>query len=330
MSRSAFSTLTRGAAALLLVTAPLAHAQTVRNLAGFRTNTLQANDDGSTAAVNLGFGANFFGTTYTSAFVNNNGNVTFGAERATFTPFGLTTNTGIPIIAAYFADVDTRGTTGAGSSGGGSNELNTPQPFAGSGLVTYGNSSLGGRNAFGVNWFSDCANWSGAAPGPASCAPYPNGQVGVGYFDSNADRLNIFQLILIDRSDVSVGGFDIEFNYNQIQWETGGASGGTDGLGGNSARVGYSSGSGAAGTFFEQPGSGVNGAFLDTGPTGTRLVNATNIGVPGRLYFSVRAGEFVTPDVPTAPVTTIPEPSTFVLALGGLLGVFGVARRRRA
>ena len=40
--------------------------------------------------------------------------------------------------------------------------------------------------------------------------------------------------------------FDIEFNYDQIQWETGGASGGTSGLGGTSARVGYSAGTGEA------------------------------------------------------------------------------------
>ena len=48
-------------------------------LAGCTTNTLPANDDGSTGSVPLGFGANFFGTTYTSLFVNNNGDVTFGA-----------------------------------------------------------------------------------------------------------------------------------------------------------------------------------------------------------------------------------------------------------
>ena len=46
-------------------------------LAGFNGNTLAANDDGSTAATDIGFSPNFFGTTYSQLFVNNNGNVTF-------------------------------------------------------------------------------------------------------------------------------------------------------------------------------------------------------------------------------------------------------------
>ncbi len=33
----------------------------IRNLAGFLTNNLPANDDNSTGAVNLGFNVNFFG-----------------------------------------------------------------------------------------------------------------------------------------------------------------------------------------------------------------------------------------------------------------------------
>jgi len=41
---------------------------------GFNSSTLPANDDGSTGLVSIGFSANFFGTTYTSLYVNNNGN----------------------------------------------------------------------------------------------------------------------------------------------------------------------------------------------------------------------------------------------------------------
>ena len=48
----------------------------VQNLPGCRTATLPANDDGSTAAVPLGFTANMFDTSFSSVFVNNNGNVT--------------------------------------------------------------------------------------------------------------------------------------------------------------------------------------------------------------------------------------------------------------
>ena len=76
-------------------------------LAGFDSNTLARNDDGSTGLVNIGFDVNFFGLTFSHLFVNNNGNVTFDQALSAFTPFGLT-NTNRQIIAPFFADVDTR------------------------------------------------------------------------------------------------------------------------------------------------------------------------------------------------------------------------------
>ena len=65
------------------------------------------NDDGFAGAVNLGFNINLFGISYNSLFINNNGNVTFGAGLAAFNPVGPT-DTSVPIIAPYFGDVDTR------------------------------------------------------------------------------------------------------------------------------------------------------------------------------------------------------------------------------
>ncbi len=97
--------------------------------------TLPPNDDGSTGAVSLPFAPNFFGTTYTELFVNNNGNVTFDAPLGTYTPFTLDANTP-PIIAPFFADVDTRG---AGSA---------PVEYS------YGSTTFRGRDAFCVNWFN--------------------------------------------------------------------------------------------------------------------------------------------------------------------------------
>jgi hypothetical protein len=135
-------------------------------------------------------------------------------------------------------------------------------------IVTYAPGTFGGRNAFGVNW------------------------IDVGYFDvfavGHINKLNSFQLILVDRSDVAPGDFDIIFNYDQIQWETGDSSGGSNGLGGSSAHVGYSNGTGNNGAGLELPGSGVNGAFLDGGPHA--LISSSNVGVPGRYLFEVRNG----------------------------------------
>src|SRR5690242_15636854 len=77
------------------------------------SGVLAANDDGSTSAVPLGIGGasgiNFFGQTFNNVYVNNNGNVTFGASLSQYTPNGLATGVGVPIIAPFFADVDTRG-----------------------------------------------------------------------------------------------------------------------------------------------------------------------------------------------------------------------------
>lgn len=255
---------------------------------GFDANVLAANDDQSTGAVDLGFTANFFGQVFDSAFVNNNGNITFDAPLGSFTPFDLTSTSQV-IIAPFFADIDTRG--------------------AGSSPVTYGQGTQDGRAAFGVNY------------------------VDVGYFNSADDLLNSLQLILVDRSDVSEGDFDFIFNYDQIQFETGDASEGTNGLGGSSARAGFSNGTGDDGTFFELAGSALNGAFLDGGPNSLSDI--------GSLTFEVRNGVVaeplptpiappvvppVAPPVAPAPPTAVPTPG----ALGmGLLLLGGLTVRRR-
>ncbi|MCF7674900.1 MAG: hypothetical protein K9N23_04095 [Akkermansiaceae bacterium] len=133
-----------------------------------------------------------------------------------------------------------------------------------------------GRQAFGVTWRN------------------------VGYFETRMDKTNSFQLLLIDRSDVNTGDFDVEFNYNQIQWETGEASEGVDGLGGLPARVGLADGTGG---YIEYAGSGETLAFLDRKPNDNdpnfvqgliyQMLNST---VPGRLVIPVRNGIPVLPD----------------------------------
>jgi hypothetical protein len=260
--------LTAFASALFIVagiTAGPVFADPIRANSGFGVNQLARNDDGSTGAVSLPFTLNFFDSAHNTAFVNNNGNVTFVTGLGTFTPFGLTSNVGRQIIAPFFADVDTRNVA--------------------SGVVTYGSDVIDGHQAFGVNY------------------------VDVGYFSQNVDKLNSFQVVLIDRSDVGAGDFDIEFNYEDIEWETGEASGGVDGLGGSSARVGYSRGTGVAGTFFELPGSGVNGAFLNGGPNAL-TTGSFGSSTPGRYLFEVRNGEVdlpgLTPDNPFLPNASIP------------------------
>ena len=209
--------------------------------------SLSANDDGSTGAVPLGFTADFYGTDFSSVFVNNNGNVTFDSRLSTYTPFPLSSVTR-KIIAPFFGDVDTRG--------------------IGSDILRYGH----GRVVFEGR--------------PAFCATWKN----VGYYSRGTNKLNSFQLLLVDRSDRGAGDFDIVFNYDKIQWESGSASGGSNGLGGSAARAGFSNGSGEPGTSYEVPGSGFAGAFLDSASNGlsSRSLGSSQ---PGRQVYAVTGGQ---------------------------------------
>ena len=214
------------------------------NFAYCADNVLPANDDDSTGAVPLPFDLKFFGESYASIYVNNNGNVTFAHGQNQFTPSDLTGGTSAPIIAPFFADVDT---TAEGSS-----------------EVTYG---------FPADHKNMCVNW-----------------VDVGYFPAQDDKLNTFQLILTSRdsaSDRSAGDFDATFNYDQVLWETGSASGGSGGFGGTSAAAGFSAGTGDPGTYFQFAGSFDNGALIDGGPNA--LVSGKQNSVQnGRYIFEIR------------------------------------------
>jgi hypothetical protein len=243
---------------------------------GFDSSSLDRNDDDSTGLVPVGFNVNFFGSTYSDLYVNNNGNVSFDGPMWEYTPFGLTTDIGTPIIAPFFADVDTRA--------------------AGSDIVRFGPGTVDGRNAFAVNW------------------------VDVGYYNRHADKLNSFQLVLIDRSNRNSGDFDIEFNYDQVLWETGDASDGENGFGGESARVGYSNGTGVAGSYFEFTGSGMDGYFLDSSLTGL-IHDSPGTSVLGRYVFSVINGQ-------PKPSGVIPAPGALLLAGAGI-SIIGCLRTRK-
>lgn len=67
------------------------------------------NDDGFRGPINFGFTlANFFGASYSSFYLNNNGNISFNDGLSAFTPTGPQGAT-VPVISPFFADVDTRG-----------------------------------------------------------------------------------------------------------------------------------------------------------------------------------------------------------------------------
>ncbi|MBY0320221.1 MAG: hypothetical protein K2X72_15970 [Reyranella sp.] len=216
--------------------------------AGFGENVLPANDDGSTPFIDVTSvfgvqGLNFFGHNYTGFYINNNGSVTFTAPSSSFTPTALTGSTSNPVIAPFWADVDTRGGHATPTPGGTS---------TGSNLVYYDLDSPNG--VFTATWDD------------------------VGYYSSQTNKLNAFQLQLINEGN---GDFDIVFRYENVDWTTGSASGGSNGLGGTAARAGYSSGNGT--NYFELPQSGNQADLL-------ALETASNRGIPGIFIFEVRSG----------------------------------------
>jgi hypothetical protein len=68
------------------------------------------NDDGSFGLLPLGFSLNYFGKTYNDFYLNNNGNISFGKPIGAYTPNSFNTQNLAPMIAPFWADVDTRGT----------------------------------------------------------------------------------------------------------------------------------------------------------------------------------------------------------------------------
>lgn len=264
----------------------------VRAIAGFNTGNVGVGDDRSTiSAQSLGFATpvNFFGNQYSGVFVNNNGNISFGARNSSFIDAGIE-GIAARMIAPFYADVETH---------------------TGSGTVRYGRASVDGRAAFGVNW------------------------VDVDYYTGGHANRNSFQLVLIDRSDLGAGNFDMEFNYDKILWESGmnQNGGNADGLGGNTARVGFTSGTGLAGEWIEMAGSGVAGSFLDSN-LATGLAHGSFMSdVAGRYVYRFRDGTWA--DDPsaggganTAPTINLPsfleleESADGTTRLEGVSGLF--------
>lgn len=139
--------------------------------------------------------------------------------------------------------------------------------------VTFGSGTLHGHDAFAATW------------------------PGVPGYGRPLDQLNAFQIVIIDRADTGAGNFDVEYNYDQVQWDAG--------VGESAAFIGFSAGTHEANTDLAFAGSGVAGTFLDSNPSTGLIYNSHNSDVPGRYLFSFRGG-LLTEDVgPVATTTTV-------------------------
>lgn len=198
---------------------------TLGGTAGFGENSIGRNDDGS-LLLNITSvfenGINFYGTNYTSLYINTNGNITFGSAQSTYTPTGIAGVTR-PMIAPFFADVDTRGGATTASPGGTS---------TGSNLIWYDLDTV--NDVITITWDD------------------------VGYYNRKTNKVNAFQMELID---LGGGDWTVRFVYENIDWTTGDASGGSNGLGGTVATAGFTSGNGV--DYYQLPTSGNQTSMLN-------------------------------------------------------------------
>lgn len=125
------------------------------------------NDDGY-MALNLGFNFTLFGTTYSSLFINNNGNVSFGSGISAFVPTGPT-GANAPLISPWFGDVDTR----AAQSGVVHYQLDTPGQL----VVTWDNVGYFNSHSDLLNSFQLVLRSDDFA--------LPNGEGQIGFFYKN-------------------------------------------------------------------------------------------------------------------------------------------------
>ena len=171
----------------------------------------------------LAFSVNVFGTTYSSLYVNENGNLSFGGAFGGRPGNSDPANAGVAVFAPFFADVD----SGLSPSGG---------------SVSHG--FFPGSNGIAVTWNSVGYNGQDTATDPRRVS------------------MQVVIVDISDITGVA-GDFRFEFNYEGgsagMAWETGNADGGVNGLGGMSAMAGFWDGFGLG---YELPGSGVNGALL--------------------------------------------------------------------
>jgi hypothetical protein len=255
--------------AALVASSGVAHAQAtllsgLGGVAGYGTECLSPNDDGSSAAFGIAGafpgGLHFFSNTHTTAYVNTNGNITFSGPVSTYTPnpFPVANQ---PMIAAYWGDVDIRLLTNGTCSGS-------------AGVTCTVCTPCHNPTENGVWWHLEpgrlIATWDR-----------------VGYFSCHNDKRMSFQIVLTAAACGAAGDFDVEFRYNRCDWETGDASGGSGGFGGTEAQAGFDAGNQV--NYVAIPGSMASGIA-------PALCTGSNVGVPGIWRFQIRSGTVICPD----------------------------------
>ena len=233
----------------------------ITNGGSFGERVVTRGDDNSSSAIDITpifgpNGLNLYGNWVKNIFINTNGNITFGGALSTFNPQSIDAGLGRSIIAPFWADVYTSSGSSNVSTGGNS---------AGTNLIYW---DVDDENRVLTVTWDDVRYFGQQTTG------------------TNADtKVNAFQVQLIDSGK---GDAFIVFRYENIDWTTGSASGGTNGLGGQAARAGFNTGTG---TVIELPQSGDDLSMLDLDQNLPQA--GLNSGQKGVYVFEIRNGAFV-------------------------------------
>ncbi|XP_065911625.1 protein mesh-like isoform X3 [Dysidea avara] len=211
---------------------------------------LLPNDDGSSQPITLSSDFPFFNQNFRNIYVSTNGAISFTRSISTYTPDQFPLNDSKEIIAPFWADVDTTGT-------GGISYRETTDPD----LLSRADEDIKvafPRSAGFSSSYLFIATWNR-----------------VGYYESKVDKTNTFQAVLATNGLQSF----VIFLYadGEIQWTTGDASSGLNGLGGIPAQVGFNAGDGLR--YAAIPQSRTNAII--------NITRTSNIGVPGVWVFRI-------------------------------------------
>ncbi|MDB6029106.1 MAG: pknD 8 [Verrucomicrobiales bacterium] len=185
---------------------------------------------------------NWYGTNYTNFYVNNNGLISFA-----------TSNNIAPTTIQLFPQAKGPQLAGFWTD---VDTLNTNR----GGVINWNASAsfVKGRQAVGLTWND------------------------VGRFSSNATNLNRFQMVLIDRSDIHLGCFEVEYNYEYLEWLTGAYA--TNAY----PMVGYDAGNGV--NFENFPGSGTTNIIKNLTNSLGRISYLITTSPPPSFSFPIFSG----------------------------------------
>ena len=211
--------------------------------------------DGSSSVLILPFPFRFFDMLYSTLYVNNNGHISFDEPLDFYTPQPFPIPD-LPLIAPYWADADTRPPDG--------------------GQVWY---RISTDNSLMTDLIGSTVSsqltLSSFIPEYLVIVTWDH----VGYFNKRTDKTNTFQCILA--ADNVTSYVIYQYADDEIQWTTSSASGGTDGLGGKAALVGYNAGDCIR---YKTVRESMTAEII-------KITKTSNVGIPGVHVFKVDGTE---------------------------------------